>query len=123
MKNEVKKEEVKFDFEDFEKQVEAKRLELMGQLKCQVHSFIIKVKEDDFAVIFLREPLRITKIRCIDILLSQKTPATAADTLIESCLIAEASDDRLAKDDAIYMTLIMNCMDLIEYYSECFKKK
>lgn len=118
-----KMEKVEFKFEEFEAQVEAKRLELCKQMNTNVHSFIIKVEKDDYAVAFLKEPMRMVKIRCIDILLAQKTPATAADTLITSCLIREASDTRIETDDAIYMTLIMNAMDLVEYYSEVFKKK
>ena len=123
--NPIEKEEIviKVNYEELEKQVETKRLELKHKLKCDVHSFIIKIKEDDYAVVFLREPLRLVKIKCIDILLSQKTPATAADILIGSCLISEASDERLHTDDAIYMSLIMNAMDLVEYYSEVVKKK
>lgn len=107
---------------ELELNVEAKRVELQDKFKCNVHSFIIKVGEKDNAVAYIREPVRLTKLRVMDLVTGSGGVATASDLLISSCLIEEESDKRIATDDKIYMTLIVNCMDLIQYYSNVQKK-
>lgn len=105
-----------------EEKIEELRLNLVAQHKCNVHSFIIETEDENNAVIFLKEPARLTKIRVLDLFYGAGGAASASDLLIQSCLIKEASDQRLATDDRIYLSLVVNCMDLIQYYSNVQKK-
>lgn len=114
--------------EKVQEQVEEKRIQLQTDLKRQVYSYIIDMdEEDDYAVCFIQEPQRLTKMRIIDMLAQQQGVTAAGQMLFESSVIREESDKRIfsqdSKYDALYLTIITNCVDLITVYSDVIKKK
>jgi len=110
-----------------QEQVENKRLELQEKLKRPVYSYIVDMEDDDYAICFIQEPQRLTKMRIIDMLAQSQGVTAAGQTLFESSVIREESDQRIfsqdCKYDALYLTIITNCVDLISVYSDVLKKK
>lgn len=115
------------NFLKLEAEVEAKRVELQAKLKKQVYSYMISVGENDWAIAYIQEPHRLTKMRVLDMLAMQQGMSEAGQILLESSLIQEESDKRILNEnpenDALFLTMITNCIELIKVYSEVLKKK
>lgn len=120
-------EQVNEKFQKLEAEVEAKRLELQVKLKKQVYSYMIQVDDDDWAIAYIQEPHRLTKMRVLDMLAMQQGMSEAGQILLESSLIQEESDKRILNEnpenDALFLTMITNCIELIKVYSDVLKKK
>lgn len=113
--------------EQLEISVEETRKQLEEKLRVKVYSYIITVKEDDYAIIYLKEPPRLTKMRVMDLLATGQGISSAGDLLLTTSLIPEVSDPRIQSSapewDALYLTTITNIIEMIQVYSDILKKK
>jgi len=116
-----------FNLEALEAKVEEKRLELKEKLKRNVYSYIVKVDENDYAVGYVKEPERLVKMRVLDMLAMQNGVSAAGDMLLSTSLLVEESDRRILSTDSqfdtLYLTMITNCIELIQVYADVIKKK
>jgi hypothetical protein len=111
--------------EQVEKQVEETKKVLTEKYKSKITTYIIKVDDseivDDYAIFYLKEAERITKLRILDTI-SSGGITTAGDLLVTTCLLEE-SDKRINTNDSLYLTLVMNVLDTIKIYDQVIKKK
>ena len=111
---------------ELELKVEEVKLALSKKYNKKVYAYIVTVDDAEsvdgkYAVIYVKEPERMVKLRVLDIATTQGV-TTAGDTLLAACL-CEESDRRIHTNDALYITMIMNVMDLVQLYSDVIKKK
>lgn len=116
-----------FSLEELEVTVEEKRLELKEKLKRNVYSYVIKISDEDYAVAYVKEPERLVKMRVLDMLATQQGMSAAGDMLLSTSLIPEESDKRIlstsSEYDTLYLTMVTNCIELIQVYADVIKKK
>lgn len=121
----IQKEAVYLD--QLEKEVEVKRLELKEKFKREVYSYIVKIKDGDYAISFIQEPQRLTKMRAMDSMNTNGSISSVGDMVLQSSLIKEESDRRVLdlnpEYDSLYLTMINACSELISMYSTVLKKK
>lgn len=117
---------MKQTLEQIELQVEETKQILSKKYNRKVYGYIVNVDDanddEQYAVIYVKEPERMVKLRVLDLATTQGI-TTAGDTLLSSCILTEESDKRIQSNDALYITMIMNVMDLVQLYSDVIKKK
>lgn len=105
--------------------VKKKSAELENSLGCKVHPLVFQVDEDgEYIVGFLRHPKRVVQMRVLD--KSLLSPMTAAEEMLEVCLIKEESDKRIYSEesqyDSIYIGACMAASKIIKFAQQQFKK-
>lgn len=109
-----------------EEQAEAKASELQAKLGENVlyYVFYIGKEEDgfDFAVAYMKEPNRGAKMSAMDLIYGMQA-TRAADNIWYACRVQEASDERIEKDDNLYLGLISSIIEEIKFMGVALKKK
>lgn len=78
-------------------EVEAKRVELENREKKKVHAFYFDTNDFGPVVGYIKEPALFIKMQAVD--MSARSKTTAAQIIIDSCLIKEESDERIYNED------------------------
>ena len=103
---------------------EATRARLSKELGKEVYVYTFETEEKEEIVGFMKDPDRLVKMRALDMSLQSWT--SAANILLETCLIKEYSDIRILDEspanDKIYFGFLMKANELVKFYSEKQKK-
>ena len=103
---------------------EATRIRLSKELGKEVYVYTFETEDKEEIVGFMKDPDRLVKMRALDMSLQSWT--SAANILLETCLIKEHSDPRILDEnpdnDKIYFGFLMKANELVKFYSEKQKK-
>lgn len=111
---------------DKKSEVEVKRAELERRENKKVHAFYFDTEEFGSVVGFIKEPALFIKMKAVDMAQSSKT--SAAQIIIDCCLMKEESDERiynedpLGKYDDIKMGANFAAQGIITYCVDLLKK-
>lgn len=106
-------------------EIELKRKQLEESHKVIIHSEVFETPEFGQVIGFIKEPNRVLKMQCIDMYMTGRF-TTAADNLLQICLIKEESDPKILSEapehDPIYLGFLMKANELVKYYVNAQKK-
>lgn len=104
----------------FDKEISDRVAELSAQYKCKIHPVIFGLDDgkqsDERIVGYLKEPPRTAKVRAMD--KAMNGVITAAEELVEVCLLKEESDWRMSSEapewDYVHMGLCLAANNLVK---------
>ncbi|MFB6456575.1 hypothetical protein ACE38W_14990 [Chitinophaga sp. Hz27] len=109
-----------------EEEIQQRADELTIKVEAKVTPFVFTGdSEDDQVIGYFKEPKRDVKIKILD--KAQAGIASAAEDLMNLCVIKEASDARIYSDlpenDTYYMGAVMEVQNLLKFSVNVLKKK
>jgi hypothetical protein len=113
--------------EEFRTRAESKRKDIEELLKCKVFAFCYSFSEEDFGMIFIKEPDFRTEKIALD--MAPRSMMDAGEFILDSCIVKEESDPRIWCEDAESLHkkqrigAIISCRDLVTYSLDIIKKK
>lgn len=117
------------------KEAELKAEEMAKQLeereKCSIWFFVFNADDDiqdpgegveyDFAVAYMREPNRGSKMGAMDLIMTAQA-TKAGENLWYANQLTDATDPRIMKDDNLYIGLMQTLIESVKYKMPHIKK-